>query len=544
MGYHKTRAGGTAKRKVRRSALIASVALLGTFYTGVAANAADWNTIANSATEIPGGGGVLFSSFGQPSLNDACDIVFRARGKGPNEPVRGIYNGDACKAGSALGKVVAAKDMVPQPNNLESDFTEFPAFPRIDIRSSLVATRGQSEPVWEFTLPDGTDTRVGTSGVYAGLLGSPVITGASQLGAVPGFEYFDVPRFDGVKFDQFPGAPVPFGGSKIAFKGNFTSLKGVSRTGVYVRDIFDAGGEATVKRVADSTMKIPGQDVKFGSTAPPSAADTSVVFTGLDNEEKPKLGGIYRSVAPFNALETLVQIGDPVPAAGAATFNKFGEGLSYDGKNMAFWGAWGTDTRRVKLHCPADGNADIIAECQVQCPRVDEIGNYCVKSVPVNQGIFVRRPDGSIRKIAQSGPDSTYKDFLFWVFSGRPPGTADSESEDFEGPRWRSSAFVAVTARGTGIATAFKAKKQDNEVGIYSRVGLDPIQPVVVVGQDAATIDPAAPAGAAVSAVGLERDGFRNCVLAINASFLNATTSESWAGVYATPSYCATATKE
>ena len=35
-----------------------------------------------------------------------------------------------------------------------------------------------------------------------------------------------------------------------------------------------------------------------------------------------------------------------------------------------------------------------------------------------------------------------------------------------------------------------------------------------------------------MAALGMERDGFRGCKLALNASMLNATTSKSWAGVY------------
>ena len=48
------------------------------------------------------------------------------------------------------------------------------------------------------------------------------------------------------------------------------------------------------------------------------------------------------------------------------------------------------------------------------------------------------------------------------------------------------------------------------------------------------SIDPQAPAGSVVSAVGLERDGFRGRNLALSISMLNAATSESWAGIYLT----------
>ncbi len=59
----------------------------------------------------------------------------------------------------------------------------------------------------------------------------PLITGASNLGAVPGFEIFAVPGTNGIKFDVFPGAPavtVHAAGSAVSrtpmivFKGNYT----------------------------------------------------------------------------------------------------------------------------------------------------------------------------------------------------------------------------------------------------------------------------------------------------------------------------------
>ena len=159
-------------------------------------------TIANSATAIPGSVGKQFSSFGQPSLNNKCAIAFRGRSSGGGEPARGVYTGSACKAVSALQVGAAQGSVVPAPNNLAATFNEFPAFPRLDLQNNLLVTRGQSQPVREYTLPDNTDTRVGTSGVYAGLLGNSLRTGASLLGAVPGFEYFAVPGRPGVRFDQ------------------------------------------------------------------------------------------------------------------------------------------------------------------------------------------------------------------------------------------------------------------------------------------------------------------------------------------------------
>ena len=55
---------------------------------------------------------------------------------------------------------------------------------------------------------------------------------------------------------------------------------------------------------------------------------------------------------------------------------------------------------------------------------------------------------------------------------------------------------------------------------------------MLLTGSDARKLDPEAPAGSLVTALGIERDGFRGCRLALNASALNATTSASWAGIY------------
>jgi hypothetical protein len=541
---HSIKVKPACKRGIATVGLVAAALISSTAIGSSIAAAADWTVVANSNTAIPSGGGVLFSSFGQPSINNKCSVVFRGRSTGPGEPVRGIYSANPCGAIPAVAKIAATGDAVPQPNNTSSTFTEFPAFPRVDIRGDFVASRGESAPVWVYTLPDLTETRTGTAGVYAGLLSGSLVTGASQLGAVPGFEYYDVPGFPGVKFDQFPGAPVPFDGKMIGFKGNFTDGL-IGRTGVYYRNVFAASGEAQVRKIADTTTVIPGTvATTFGSTAPPSAADSTMVFAGFDIEEAPTLGGLYRSNVPKTGpLEVLVEVGDAVPGIANATFTTFGEGLSYDGANLGFWGAWGTATRPVTLHCPEDGNADIIAECQRQCPDVDAIGNYCIENVPINQGIFVRRPNGQLRLVARAGLRQDFKDFLFWVFSGRPPGVGGGDGgEDFELPRWRASAFVAVSKNGTAAASTFKATKASGETGLYRRLSAGPagvIEPVILVGDLASTIDPAAPAGSVVSAVGVERDGYRSCVLSVNASFLNSTTSESWAGVYVDKSACA-----
>jgi hypothetical protein len=181
------------------------------------------------------------------------------------------------------------------------------------------------------------------------------------------------------------------------------------------------------------------------------------------------------------------------------------------------------------------------------------MGNYCTRQVPVRQGIFVSDKNGDLRRVALANRrPETFKDFLFWVFSGRPPGAgAGDEGDAAEPPRWRSSAFVAVSPSApvqelanegspSRPSVVFKGTHSDSREGLFIRQRLSSksIKPLILVGADAADVDPGAPAGSAVTAVGVERDGFRNCHLVVNTSFLNESTSESWAGIYLERNAC------
>ncbi len=85
--------------------------------------------------------------------------------------------------------------------------------------------------------------------------------------------------------------------------------------------------------------------------------------------------------------------------------------------------------------------------------------------VPVHQGIFVHDTNtGQTLAVAKTG--SGFDEFLFWNYSGKTPCTGGGHSEegaedDGEPARWRSSAFVAVSTRGSGATfnAAFKARK-------------------------------------------------------------------------------------
>ena len=360
-----------------------------------------------------------------------------------------------------------------------------------------------------------------------------MVTGANKLGAVPGFSFYAVPgAAANTFFEVFPGAPSLADQTTIVFKGNYT--EGVqSRTGVYFRDLqmAPAGGAAPVELIADNASTlIPGTSMLFGSLAPPSGAKGQVAFAGFDNEDAPTAGGIYyvRRLTSEPELTTLVAIGGQVPEESpGAQFNRLGEAVSFDGRTVAFWGAWGNETRSIQLQCPAEGNAARIAYCLEQYPA-----GY-MASVPVHQGIFlVDVRTGTMRTVAKTGGDLL--DFVFWNFSGMVPGS--EEGDDGEPARWRSSSFLAVSGTGVPSRTVFKARTTAGETGIYSVdfPGKGDRFTLVDTNTDGQVIDPEAPYGSKVTEVGLERDGFRKGTLVINVSMEVPGEGEEsgWAGIY------------
>ncbi len=510
----------------------------------------DWQVVVNNGVTVPGDTR-KFNSYNQPSLNINQLVVFRGRSKGgtTGEPAHGIFTRDM-SVRTPVNTIFDRNTAVPYPNNLSSTFVEPPSFPRIAIASKTIATRGNHQPVWEYQLSDGTDSRAGTTGIYTNPFGY-LLTGASKLGVVPAFSFFEVPGTVGIPFDVFPGAPAVTGPATIVFKGNYT-LEGVSRTGVYFRDLINAptGGFGPVVLIADTTMFIPGTSTLFGSTAPPSAAGRLAVFTGLDNEDNPTMGGIYSAPLAGTVwpppLTTLVRIGGAVPGeAAGALFTRLGEGLSFDGRFVGFWGAWGSETKTLILKCPTDGNKDLLAYCNQQYP------NGFVTTVPLHQGIFVHDTATHTTYTVAKAPNVNFDDFVYWNFSGLVPGTGDSDGEP---ARWRFASFAAVSGWVDGkltdstFHTAFKARKGQvvngeyvNAVdGIYLRKGpasLQMLTPVVKTGMDGtlidlSAVDPLTQAHLPVTAMGIERDGFRGKSLAINVSM--GTEAAGWAGIYLT----------
>jgi hypothetical protein len=392
-------------------------------------------------------------------------------------------------------------------------------------------------------------------------------TGASMLGdvfegGVQTFPHFAVPVHEavpaGTGFDQFPGSPAVTERTTIVFKGNF-AVGGVGKTGVFYRDFAARRGIAPVELIASSYTKIPGSETLFGSTAPPSAGGKYAVFAGYDNEESPTEGGIYRARLGNKpiVLETVVKIGDPVPGdLSGATFDRFGEALSIssNGRHVLFWGGWGGE-KSVTLLCPAEGNAAMQAAC-AEAPSEGKVPNF--------QGFFLRdMQTGTTTVIAKTGDEvdgRTIEDFVYWNFSGRVLGKGHGGEEDpeetLELARWRSTSFGAVSGTGAPGMSVIKAKFQDNFDGLEnenalllrdvkpSRIGA--LEPLLRTGDLGAVLDPEAPAGAVISALGIERDGFRGNWLAINVSMLvpsaevaaAAAGEESeeetgWAGIYA-----------
>jgi len=520
-----------------------------------------WSTVVNNNDLIPGAPfNRTFNSYNPPSVNMYGLVVMRARsrGGGGQPATHGIYTRAMAVTGSPVVRILDRTTTVPEPNNLSTTFVETPSFPRIDMWSDTIATRGNHQPVWRYLLDDGSETRAGTTGIYTNPFGL-LITAAAKLGAVPGFEFFAVPGLDPpTTFEVFPGAPAVTNGNTIVFKGNYGES-----TGVYYRiltndpilltdgtSLAPAGGINNVVVIADTnTTTIPGTTTVFGSTAPPTAVNNQVVFAGFDDEQNPKLGGIYLApLAEKPLLTPLVSIGERVPGQSSRdTFNGLGEGLAFDGRYVGFWGAWGTATRTVRLYCPTEGNRDRIAYCNqaLVCAdsgetlgdpdsKCDATGCYQDKRVPVNQGIFVYDTSGGgIRTIAKTG--ARFDEFLFWNYSGKTPCVGrggEGDADDGEPVRWRAAAFVAVS----GLYTAFKAVT-DDLVGVY--LGKQPgqsIKTVLDTRMDGQALDPEAPAGSTVVEVGLEREGLRGDWLVVSAKMdiAGGTEEDGMAGIYLT----------
>jgi len=540
----------------------------------------EWVTVVNNNDEMPGTPGRrTFNSYNQPSVNLDGLVVFRARsrgGSGYGQPTHGIYTRDMSDDNSDIVRILDRTTRVPYPNNLETKFVETPSFPRIDMNSETIATRGNHQPVWSYLPYDGNEeTRGGTTGIYSNPFG-PLITAASKLGDAPNLFFFEVPEEAlATRFEVFPGAPSVTNGDTIVFKGNYT-IEGISKTGIYYRTLRDgpAGGGTSARLIANNTKTvIPGTEQTFGSTSPPSAANGHVVFAGFDNEENPTLGGLY--LAPLQdrpPLTTLVSIGERVPGELThETFNGLGEGVAFDGRLVGFWGSWGEDTRTVRLYCAQEGNKNRIAYCNQElfCAETGErlgdqnsvcndetdpnfgISCYQDKEVPVNQGFFVHdSKTGRTRIVAKTGKQ--FDEFLYWNYSGMTPCVGSGHSmedaaDDGEPARWRSSTFISVSSGGGAtFKAAFKGRTGKLKNGVYMHPvdaiyfrkspGNAPIVTVLDTTMDGQSLDPDAPVNSTITELGLEREGLRGDWLAVNASMTveGGSEEDSMAGIYLT----------
>ncbi len=404
----------------RNRALVALLVVAGLPTASAYAEFNVWQTVVNNGDPIPQTDPSRnFNSYNQPSINDAGQVVFRARAQGGVG--HGIFTRDMSVPNSPINVLAIRDEVIPDPNNITNPgpatYNEFPSFPRIDAASNTAAFRAQSTPSWLVTLPDGSETRSGTTGLYANPVGNTVITGIRNIEPVGGFPEYLVPNQSvSTRFEQFPGAPSPTG-DIVTFKGNWTDSTGVGQTGVYYRDMVANGGTSNVVEVASRGMLIPtsavpgGGSAVFDSTAPPSAAGGKIVFTGLDNEDAPTAGGIFMSpltVSP--TLTTVAGFNTFVPNNGTNTLNAIGEGLSFDGRYVGFWGAWGTDTFEKTVMCPPDGNAELIAACIAQDDNGIPMDGIYTFNVPTNQGIFLADTElDALYLVAQTGPGPNTK---------------------------------------------------------------------------------------------------------------------------------------
>ena len=126
-----------------------------------------WTRVVNNNDLMPGTER-NFNSYNQPSVNKRGLVVIRARSRGGeggggggggsgeqgNQPIHGIYTRDMGVAASPIVRILDRTTLVPQPNNLDTTFVETPSFPRIDMLSDTIATRGNHQPVWTY-VPDG-----------------------------------------------------------------------------------------------------------------------------------------------------------------------------------------------------------------------------------------------------------------------------------------------------------------------------------------------------------------------------------------------------
>ena len=138
--------------------LVAVAVVTGTAVADEKESVFQWNTVINNNDPMPYALGRTFNSYNPPSVNTKGMVVVRARSRGgpPLGPAtHGIYMRDMGQADSEIVRVLDRTTPVPGPNNLGTTFVETPSFPRIDMHTDTIATRGNHQPVYRYFEPDG-----------------------------------------------------------------------------------------------------------------------------------------------------------------------------------------------------------------------------------------------------------------------------------------------------------------------------------------------------------------------------------------------------
>ena len=454
----------------------------------------DWSTVVNNNELIPSTDPLLdgtkhFNSYNQPSIDSTRTVAFRARSTGGRDGrLSGIYTRSMSESGAPIVVVADNQLVVPdEATDPDPTFNEFPSFPRVD--GGVAVTRGMSEPI----VPDGD----GNAGLYVGDRAATLATGVNRSTPVPNVNPADYSDDPGAKvvFEQFPGS-ASISDNKLVFKGNWAvtdstgDIEYASGTGVYFTPL-SAGFGTEPTRLADTQTGIPNRlgGVKFGSTAPPSAAKGSAMFIGSDNEAQPTHGGIFQ--APLVDSPTLterVSIGDSAP--GSAPFTKFSESLSYTGQYVAFHGYTGDDYPYLsddKLSIVGDINAD--------------------------QGVYLLDLENDVLlTVADNSLDAMFESFVF-VNEIRGGHNAGQQ---------RFSPFLAVDDSGNVVFKAVESETpgQDQPVvglWVYSLIEQS-LTKILDTNTLASLLEPGAPEGALIDEFGVERNGFNSGWLAINAT--------------------------
>jgi len=243
-------------------------------------------TVVDSTTFIPNGGGSRFSSFEAPSLSSSS-VSFYGAGGGTSS---GIYTGGVSSAPQVVADTTTA---IPGGSG---NFTSFGFFPAVS--GGNVAFFGQGAS--------------GQRGIYATTGGSPGVV-ADRNTAVPdgtgNFRLFFTPAISG---------------ANMGFRGTDAALN----SGIYVR----TGGSLQV--VADTNTLVPDGSgntfTDFGQFSP-SLSGNNVAFDGLDSSTE----GIYDTVG--GQLHTIADTNMLIPNGSGNMFSTFDD-PSLSGNYVAFDG--------------------------------------------------------------------------------------------------------------------------------------------------------------------------------------------------------------